>query len=471
MIVQRSYPVEPWCVRETSLDLTLLAQSESLFALSNGHIGLRGNLDEGEPFGIPGTYLNSFYEQRPLPYAEAGYGYPEMGQTLIDVTNGKLIRLQVDDAPFDVRYGDLHEHHRRLDLRTGMLEREVDWTSPGMTRVKVRSRRLVSFVHRSVAAIEYVVEPVAQAARIIVQSELVANERQPPLSADPRVAAVLQSPLEPVSQDSDGHSVVMLHRTRTSRLLMGAGMGHLLETPGRNAESVADLCMAMILDRLRHVSAAADAVRRGEWSFGLDEDALVPYIRFRGVELGGRTLALLGFGAVARALARRALAFGMRVVAYDPYCADEVFAEAGVARAGSLDDLLRSADVLSVHVEKTAETVGMLSAETLRLLPRGAVFVNTARAQVADQDALVAMLRDGHLAAVALDVFSPEPVPQAHPVLGEPGALVLPHIGGATVDAVRRHSAMIREDFERLARGERPLRCANPAVLDALPLR
>jgi len=108
MIVQRSYPVEPWCVRETSLDLTLLAQSESLFALSNGHIGLRGNLDEGEPFGIPGTYLNSFYEQRPLPYAEAGYGYPEMGQTLIDVTNGKLIRLQVDDAPFDVRYGDLH---------------------------------------------------------------------------------------------------------------------------------------------------------------------------------------------------------------------------------------------------------------------------------------------------------------------------------------------------------------------------
>ena len=116
MIHDRQFPVEPWSVSETALDLGVLAQSESLFALSNGHIGLRGNLDEGEPFGIPGTYLNSFYEQRPLPYAEAGYGYPEMGQTLIDVTNGKLIRLLVDDAPFDVRYGDLHEHHRRLDL-------------------------------------------------------------------------------------------------------------------------------------------------------------------------------------------------------------------------------------------------------------------------------------------------------------------------------------------------------------------
>ena len=90
MITEPAYAVEPWCVRETELDLDLLAQSESVFALSNGHIGLRGNLDEGEPHGLPGTYLNAFYELRPLPYAEAGYGYPESGQTVINVTNGKL---------------------------------------------------------------------------------------------------------------------------------------------------------------------------------------------------------------------------------------------------------------------------------------------------------------------------------------------------------------------------------------------
>jgi alpha,alpha-trehalose phosphorylase len=239
VITQRRFPVEPWTLTETHLDLDMLAQSESLFALSNGHIGLRGNLDEGEPYGIPGTYLNSFFEQRPLPYAEAGFGYPEEGQTLVDVTNGKLIRLLVDDAPLDVRYGNLRSHTRQLDLRTGLLERSMEWTSPGDTRIKVRSRRLVSFTQRAVAAIEYVVEPVDSRVRIIVQSELVANEKQPPLSADPRVAAMLQDPLVAVAQDSDGRSALLLHRTRSSGLLMAAGMAHILQTPGRTETEVA----------------------------------------------------------------------------------------------------------------------------------------------------------------------------------------------------------------------------------------
>ena len=120
-----AFAVEPWSVTEDVLDLDALAQSESVFALSNGHIGLRGNLDEGEPFGLPGTYLNGFYETRPLPYAEAGYGYPEDGQTVVNATNGKLIRLLVDDEPFDIRYGELLEHTRTLDLRAGVLRREV----------------------------------------------------------------------------------------------------------------------------------------------------------------------------------------------------------------------------------------------------------------------------------------------------------------------------------------------------------
>jgi D-3-phosphoglycerate dehydrogenase len=245
----------------------------------------------------------------------------------------------------------------------------------------------------------------------------------------------------------------------------------VLQTPGRNAESVADLCLAMILDRARHVSEAAAAVKRGEWSFGLDDDAMVPYIRFRGVELGGRMLGLVGFGAVARAVATRALAFGMVVAAYDPYCEPAVFVSHGVRRAETLEELLRASDALSIHVEQTAETLGMLGEAQLRLLPRGAIVVNTARARVIDQDALVTLLREGHLGGVALDVFAPEPVPPSHPLLAEPGALILPHIGGATADVVRHHSAMIREDMERLARGERPLRCANPAVLDAMSLR
>ncbi|HZC54231.1 MAG TPA: family 65 glycosyl hydrolase, partial [Mycobacterium sp.] len=143
MITQEAFPVEPWQVRETKLDLNLIAQSESLFALSNGHIGLRGNLDEGEPHGLPGTYLNSFYEIRPLPYAEAGYGYPEAGQTVVDVTNGKIFRLLVGDEPFDVRYGTLESHERTLDLRAGTLTRRAHWCSPSGKQVRVVSTRLV----------------------------------------------------------------------------------------------------------------------------------------------------------------------------------------------------------------------------------------------------------------------------------------------------------------------------------------
>src|SRR5258707_6754844 len=121
MITHPSFVLEPWALRETELDRDILAQTESLFALSNGHIGLRGNLDEGEPYGLPGTYLNSFYEERPLPYAEAGYGFPEEGQSILNVTNGKVFRLLVDDEPFDVRYGKLNSHERVLDLRAGTL--------------------------------------------------------------------------------------------------------------------------------------------------------------------------------------------------------------------------------------------------------------------------------------------------------------------------------------------------------------
>ena len=105
MIDRGTFSVEPWAIAERELRLDLLAQTESLFALSNGHIGVRGNLDEGEPHAIPGSYLNAVWESFPLPYAEAGFGYPEEGQSLIDVTNGKLVRLLVDDEPFDLRHG------------------------------------------------------------------------------------------------------------------------------------------------------------------------------------------------------------------------------------------------------------------------------------------------------------------------------------------------------------------------------
>src|SRR5215216_84981 len=130
MIGHSAFVTEPWSVRETSLDFETLAQTESVFALSNGHIGWRGNLDEGEPYGLPGSYLNGVFEIRPLPYAERGYGNPESGQTIINVTNGKVMRLLVNDEPFDVRYGQLRSHERCLDFRAGVLSRQAEWVSP-----------------------------------------------------------------------------------------------------------------------------------------------------------------------------------------------------------------------------------------------------------------------------------------------------------------------------------------------------
>jgi len=227
------YAVEPWCLREITLDLGVLAQSESVFALSNGHLGLRGNLDEGEPFGAPGTYLNGFYELRPLPYAEAGYGYPESGQTMINVTNGKLLRLLVDDEPFDVRYGRLESHERLLDLRAGTLTRDVQWVSPAGQAAHVRSVRMVSFTQRAVAAIRYEVEAVGDRARVVVQSELVANEPLPPASSDPRVAAVLASPLVSEDYGTRGQTAVRLaHRSAVSGLRLAAAMEHEVSCPG-----------------------------------------------------------------------------------------------------------------------------------------------------------------------------------------------------------------------------------------------
>jgi D-3-phosphoglycerate dehydrogenase len=240
----------------------------------------------------------------------------------------------------------------------------------------------------------------------------------------------------------------------------------VLQTPGRNADAVADLCIGMIIDRARHVSRAARAVVDGEWRYDLGEGAKPPpYLRFRGYELGGRLLGLIGLGAVGREVAARARGFKMRVAAYDPFLPEAEFARHGVERM-ELDDLLRSSDIVSIHVELSESTSGLLDARRLRLMKRGALLVNTARAKVADIDAITELVIDGHLGAVALDVFEPEPIPAGHPLLACEQALILPHIGGATEDVVRHHSEMIRDDLERLARGEPPLRCANPEVLD-----
>ncbi|WP_432173261.1 glycoside hydrolase family 65 protein [Streptomyces sp. Tue6028] len=253
MITHSSYGVDPWTLREHELHLDLLPQSESVFALSNGHVGWRGNLDEGEPHGLPGSYLNGVHEVHPLPYAEAGYGYPESGQTVINVTNGKIVRLLVDDEPFDLRYGRLRSHERVLDLRTGLLTRTCEWTSPAGSTVRVRSTRLVSFTQRAIAAVAYEVEAVDGRVRVVVQSELVANEQLPGRDGDPRAAIALESPLKAEEHFAAGRRLRLVHRTSESGLRVAAAADHAVVGPdgtvtsSESSDDVARLTVTSVL--------------------------------------------------------------------------------------------------------------------------------------------------------------------------------------------------------------------------------
>jgi alpha,alpha-trehalose phosphorylase len=246
------FQVDPWQLRWNTLDLGALERTESVFALSNGHIGMRGSLEEGEPCGLPGTYLNGFYEQHALPYAEAGYGYPEDGQTVVNVTDGKIIRLLVQDEPLDMRYGRAVEHHRVLDFRTGTLRRDTVWESPTGRRVRVRTERLVSFTQRAVAAIHYEVEPLDGGVQLVVQSDLLANEPIESASRDPRVAATLNAPLVAEDSFAEEYHAALVHQTRKSGLRVAAAMDHELDTEdGLRCEIQAE-------DDLARLTAAVD---------------------------------------------------------------------------------------------------------------------------------------------------------------------------------------------------------------------
>ena len=234
VIAQPAFAVEPWSVRETELDLDVLAQTESVFALANGHIGLRGNLDEGEPNGLPGTYLNSFYELRPLPYAEAATATRSRARRSSTSRTARSSACSSTTSRSTSATGKLLAHERELDLRAGVLVRQ--------RRLDVARRRTPSAFarrgssrssQRAVAAIQYEVEPLDGPLRVVVQSELVANEPgAAPPKTDPRAAAVLESPLrsEDFFDRAAGASCCCTRRKR-SELRMGAGMDHMVEGP------------------------------------------------------------------------------------------------------------------------------------------------------------------------------------------------------------------------------------------------
>jgi alpha,alpha-trehalose phosphorylase len=138
------YPVNPWALVEQRFSPRFIAQAETIFALSNGYLGMRGNLDEGAPIYDGGTFVNGFYETWPIVYGEEAYGFAKTGQTIVDVTDGKTVKLYVDDEPFEIENADILEFNRTLDMRSGLLTRRIQWVTPAGKRVTVESTRMVS---------------------------------------------------------------------------------------------------------------------------------------------------------------------------------------------------------------------------------------------------------------------------------------------------------------------------------------
>ncbi len=226
----------------------------------------------------------------------------------------------------------------------------------------------------------------------------------------------------------------------------------VLHAPGRNADWVAEITVALLMAAARRIVPADRDVRAGE----MFKDGVLPYQRFRGWELKGKTAGIVGLGAIGRAVKWRLEGLGMHVIAYDPYN-DEA--------THSLDDLLAEADVVTMHAVVVPETEGLIGAEQFDHMRDGAIFVNSARAKLHDTDALVAALESGKLAAAALDHFPNEYLAPDHPLCAMDNVVLTPHIGGATYDTEANHSQMIASDLQRLLAGQKPLHCANPEVL------
>lgn len=232
----------------------------------------------------------------------------------------------------------------------------------------------------------------------------------------------------------------------------------VLYTPGRNAEAVAEYTMGLILTEARNIARAATALRQGVWQSD--------YYRYDvcGPELLGKTLGIIGCGEVGMMIVDRAKGFGMKVIAYDPYVPDEKMTKHGVSKV-ELDELLRSSDVVTIHVRLTPQTRGLIGEREISLIKPTAYLINTARGGVLDEAALHNALKERRIKGAALDVFEKEPLAPDNPLLNLDNITVTPHIAGASTDVAHRAAQMLSDDIKRIVKGETPKFCMNWAML------
>ena len=235
------YPPDPWRLVETRFDAEHLDRAEPIFSLSNGFVGLRGTFEEGRPGLAPGTFVNGFHETWPIEHAEEAYGLARTGQTIVNVPDATLLELYVDDEPLYLPVARLCHYERALDLREGVLHRDLEWSTPAGKHVRVRSRRLVSLAHRHVAALELEVTLLDQPAPVAIASKVV--NRQDRSATPDAQAGEERATRDPRLARSFEHRVLhtRVHRVEDTRLLLGyraansgmslgVGVDHVIET-------------------------------------------------------------------------------------------------------------------------------------------------------------------------------------------------------------------------------------------------
>jgi alpha,alpha-trehalose phosphorylase len=228
----RDYPADEWNIIEKGFHPEFLAQLETMLALGNGYLGMRGCPEEGGPNAENSTLINGFYETRPIVYGEEAYGFAKTGQTICNVTDSKIIKLFVDDEPFWLPDAKLLSYDRRLNMKSGTLDREILWETPAGKQVLITSRRLVSFTDRHVAAISYRVTLLNAQAFVVISSEMAANGTSARINAaDPRQTRAFSGRvLHQRSSYSKDRRIVLCHATKKSRLILASATETALES-------------------------------------------------------------------------------------------------------------------------------------------------------------------------------------------------------------------------------------------------
>jgi len=235
------WPVDPWRLVERRYETDDLGVTETLFAVGNGYLGMRGNLTEGRDTFQHGTFVNGFHETWPIRHAEEAYGFARVGQTIVNVPDAKVMRLYVDDEPLLLSVADLQSYERALDFRKGVLTRDLVWLTPSGNRVLVRTRRLVSFTQRHLALLTYEVTLLDKDAPVVISSQVINREAgideydtataDPDGIADPRKAeAKTGRVLQPVEHYADDRRAFLGFRCTNSKMTLAVATDHAIAT-------------------------------------------------------------------------------------------------------------------------------------------------------------------------------------------------------------------------------------------------